>query len=120
MALNPQNLIPVKKGEIRNPKGKPKGTLNLSTHIQNMLNDEGFEAVLLDSKKGAIEYKGAPVKAIIAVAIQKALHDKEKGAVWAEWLAKHGYGTKVDVTSGGEPIKIALVEFIGDSPKREN
>ena len=28
---NPENITPPVKGEIRNPKGKPKGTLNRST-----------------------------------------------------------------------------------------
>lgn len=34
---NPENIIPPKKGEVRNPKGKPKGTLNRSTIIRNMI-----------------------------------------------------------------------------------
>jgi len=34
---NPENIIPPKKGEIRNPKGKPKGTLNRSTIIKKWL-----------------------------------------------------------------------------------
>lgn len=88
------NITPPKKGEIRNPKGKPKGTIHISTHIKNLLEDEEFEAIILDSKKGVIEYKGVPVKAIIAVAIQKALAGDQK---WADWLAKYGYGQKIDV-----------------------
>jgi hypothetical protein len=31
------HLIPPKKGEIRNPKGKPKGTLNRSTLLKKWL-----------------------------------------------------------------------------------
>jgi hypothetical protein len=31
-----------------------------------------------------------------------------------EWLAKYGYGSKIDITSGGEQIRGALVEFVGD------
>ena len=38
--MNDQNLIPPKKGEIRNPKGKPKGTLNLKTLIRKVLDKE--------------------------------------------------------------------------------
>ena len=34
---NPGNIIPPKKGEIRNPKGKPKGTLNRSTILKKWL-----------------------------------------------------------------------------------
>lgn len=89
------NLIPAKKGEIRNPKGKPKGTKHISTWIQEMLGDEEFETVLVDAQKGAIKYKGAPLKAIIKVAMHKAIHDKDKGQQWAEWLAKYGWGNKI-------------------------
>lgn len=97
-------------GKSGNPKGKPKGTKHLATYIQEMLTDEKFEAMILDSKKGAIEYKGAPIKAIIAVAIQKALFDKEKGQQWAEWLARHGYGTKLTITAE-DPIDALLREY---------
>jgi len=33
----PENLIPAKKGEVRNPKGKPKGTRNRSTIVKEWL-----------------------------------------------------------------------------------
>ena len=34
---NPENIIPPKKGEVRNPKGKPKGTLNRATITKKWL-----------------------------------------------------------------------------------
>lgn len=98
MPNNPRavdNLIPAKKGEVRNPKGKPKGTKHIATWIQEMLNDEEFETTLLDSKTGLVEYKGAPLKAIIKVAIHKSIHDPKTGNAWAEWLGKHGWGNKL-------------------------
>lgn len=82
------NLIPPKKGEVRNPGGKPKGTLHLSTHIQNALNDPDFEVKLKD---GSL-LKTMPVKAIINTAIAKSI-DGDTRAM--EWLAKHGYGEKI-------------------------
>lgn len=41
-----ENLKPFKPGQSGNPKGQAKGTIHLSTHIQNMLNDEDFDALL--------------------------------------------------------------------------
>jgi hypothetical protein len=33
----PENIIPPKKGEIRNPKGKPKGTKNRATILKKWI-----------------------------------------------------------------------------------
>lgn len=121
------NLEPIRDTERARELGAKggrakKGSKHLSTHIQNMLNDDKFEAILLDSKKGTIEYKGAPIKAIIQVAIHKAIHDKDKGERWAEWLAKHGYGTKLNLEVE-DPIKLIIEKYgkgeISDVPKAE-
>lgn len=93
---NAQNLIPAKKGDVRNPSGKPKGTLHLSTHIQNLMADDAFEANILDAKTGVREYKGIPVKAIIQVAITKAVNGDDKAR---EWLAKYGWGQKLQLAN---------------------
>ena len=37
---NPENITPPKKGEVRNPKGKPKGTLNRKTLLRHWLSIE--------------------------------------------------------------------------------
>lgn len=94
------NLIPAKKGEVRNPRGNHKGTKHLSTWIQDILNDEDFtlDNFLANGK----QFKGAPIKAIIMVGISNALQGDDK---WANWLSKNGYGTKIDVTSDGEKIQ---------------
>lgn len=113
MSINPkslENLQPAKKGEVRNPKGKPKGTKHISTWIQEMLNDPDFETVLIDANKGAIPFKGAPLEAIIKVAMHKAIHDKDKGQQWAEWLAKHGYGNRL-VLETSDPLDKLLGKF---------
>lgn len=82
------NLIPAKKGEVRNPKGKPKGTKHLSTHIRELMSDENFTITLLNGE----EFKGRPMDAIVKTAILKAANGEPQAM---EWLAKHGYGTKV-------------------------
>lgn len=83
------------KGETPNPKGPPKGILHISTHIQKLLNDPEFAPDTLNGR----EFKGTPLKAIILTAIQKAKDGDNK---WAEWLAKHGYGEKINLEHSGE------------------
>jgi hypothetical protein len=34
---NPENIIPPKKGEVRNPKGKPPGTKNRATILRKWI-----------------------------------------------------------------------------------
>lgn len=101
-----------KPGQSGNPKGKPKGTIHLSTHIQEMLNDENFELKLKD---GTI-LKERPIAAIIKTAVAKGISGEVQ---WAEWLAKHGYGTnvKVEVTDTRKEIlqKYGLLEGENDA-----
>lgn len=92
------NLIPPVKGEIRNPKGKAKGTIHISTHIQRLMENKSFEANILDAKTGVKEYRGAPVKAIIQVAIVKAVNGDDKAR---DWLAKYGWTQKSEVDNTG-------------------
>jgi len=93
-----------KPGQSGNPAGKPKGTKSLSTWIKEMLNDENFEALLPDAREGYKEFKGRAVEAIIKTAMVRALAGEKESR---EWLAKYGYGTKIDVTSDGERVQIA-------------
>lgn len=79
-----------KPGESGNPAGKPKGTKHLSTHIQDLLDDEAFSPEKVSGK----EYSGTPMKAIIVTAITKAIDGDNR---WADWLAKYGYGEKYTV-----------------------
>lgn len=112
---NEENLKPVKTHEEAVERGRKgglnkRGSKHISTWIQEMLNDEEFEANILDSRKGMIEFKGAPLKAIINVAVQKAINDPKTGQQWAEWLAKHGYGSKL-VLETSDPLDRLLGKF---------
>jgi len=99
MVANPQNLTPWQPGQSGNPAGKPKGYKHISTWIQEMLNDEEFTTWLPDVRDGFKEYKGAPIKAIVRTAtIKAASGDKDS----REWLAKYGYGQKLEVEHSGE------------------
>jgi hypothetical protein len=101
-----------KKGESGNPKGMPKGTKHISTWIQMMLTDETFS---FESKDKKIKYKGAPMRAIIGVAIYQALiGDKDA----REWLAKHGYGLKVNLEV--DDPAVAALKRLGLLPDGED
>lgn len=96
-----------KKGQSGNPAGRPEGRLNLSTHIQNLLNAEDFETWLPDPQQGWKEFKGVPMKAIISTAITRAIAGDMKAM---DWIAKYGYGTRIDldVTSDDKPIPLLM------------
>lgn len=96
------NLIPPVKGEIRNPKGKPKGTKHLTTWIQNLLEDDEFEDEIEQGEK-IVQFKGAPIKAIVIAARYKAIHGDIKAM---DLLMKYGWNPKqeIDLTSNGETV----------------
>ena len=112
MPNNPKavdNLIPAKKGEVRNPKGKPKGTKNLATLVRE-LESEDFDWTHVPIKnKEAVAAMGSPWKAILTVALGQAISGDKHAR---EWLRKSGYGDKLDLTTGGEPMT-SLVRFVG-------
>jgi hypothetical protein len=96
-----------KPGESGNPAGRPKGAKHINTWIQELVEDEEFTATLLDLKHGFVEYKGAPMKAIVKAAINEALAAREPRERQAarEWIAKYGWPTKNEVTGeDGAPL----------------
>lgn len=103
-----------KKGQSGNPAGPKPGYKHLSTHIQDLLNDEEFTAWVPDPIAGYVEFKGAPMKAITKAMAVRAMNGDHKAA---DWLAKYGYGTKVDVTSGGERIQQAPIVVSAIDPR---
>jgi hypothetical protein len=62
---NEQNLIHItsETAAILGAKGgaNKKGKKHINTYIQELMEDESFEANILDAKVGVLEYKGAPV-----------------------------------------------------------
>lgn len=97
-------------GKSGNPKGNHTKTKHLSTHIQEMLHTEiDFKLLVSGRGKGAEykSFKGMPIQAIIAVAIhQSMLGDKDA----REWLARHGYGIKVNMNTA-DPVQEVLERF---------
>ena len=96
-----------KPGQSGNPEGKKPGTISLSKHIQNLLNDDDFEQWVPDAREGWKEYKGAPIKAVIKAQIVRAIAGDGKAF---DLLAKYGYGVKIDPTDDeGNVRRVALV-----------
>lgn len=115
---HPENLIPAKKGEIRNPNGKPKGTRHVSTWIQQLLNDETFTAQVMDGYK-ITEYKGAPIKAIIQAQIRLSMSSKDENVriKATDLLMKHGWGTKQVIS--GDPDSPLVTKNMTEEEMRE-
>lgn len=91
-----------KPGESGNPEGKPKGARHLSTIIQELANDIDWDKTTLKNKDELKEKYGKNgFKAVAYVALTKAMTGDVRAM---DWLAKHGYGDKVDITSNGQTL----------------
>lgn len=105
---NEQNLIPAKKGEVRNPKGKPKGTKHLSTIIQELQDEVDWDLTTLKSKDElSKKYGKNGMKALVYVAYSKAMSGDVKAM---EWMAKHGYGERLKLEID-DPRKAILDKY---------
>lgn len=91
-----------KPGKSGNPDGKPKGSRHLSTIIQELANDIDWDKTTLKNKDELKEKYGKNgFKAVAYVALTKAMTGDVRAM---DWLAKHGYGDKVDITSNGQTL----------------
>jgi hypothetical protein len=88
-----------KPGQSGNPAGTKVGSIHISTHIQRLMDDEEFEANILDPKIGIREYKGAPVRAVLQVALTKAINGDMKAL---DLLMKYGWSQKIETENTGE------------------
>lgn len=113
---NPQNLEGkgFKPGQSGNPAGRPKGIKNWSVIVQNLLGDEElFEKVIASDKNkpawlDQLKNKNAASAIVVAMQIRAVGGDNRA----ADWLRKTGFGDKLDISSLGEKITVATVEFI--------
>ena len=118
---NPNTIPPeqhkFKPGQSGNPNGRPKGSKNLATLIRELENEDFDWKHVPIKNKDAVMQMGSPFRAIVMVALGQAISG-DKAA--REWLRKAGYGDRLDVTSDGEKLKVALVEFVGeDEPNNQ-
>lgn len=129
------NLKPAKKGEVRNPNGRPKGLKNWPTIFKNLMNDEKFLNTLIASKPrdwdGMVGDTPAEVLAAVVIAstIRSAAkyigQDKPLPKDVREMIllvSKLTYGDKVKIESDGgffqQPvINFSVVEDRKDQPE---
>lgn len=88
--------------------GRPKGSKNWSTVVQELLNDEElFNKLTENLKNKPLWLEPTGTKTLMqAVTIAQVLKAMGGSHFSAEWLRKTGFGDKIDITSNGETIKI--------------
>jgi hypothetical protein len=102
---NPENIIPPKKGEIRNPKGKPKGTLNRSTLLKKWL---AVQTKIKRPDNGSEEQ--VPLSDAIALGIIRQAMKGDVNAYKEIMDTLYGKLTdKIDHTTGGEKLQNNIV-----------
>ena len=101
---NPENLRPAKKGEVRNPKGKPKGTRNRSTIAREWLEVSQFITNPITGEKEKLEQQD-----IMTLGIIKKARDGDVNAYKA--LMDSAYGQPLQQIQQ-EVSKIDEIEII--------
>lgn len=101
-----------KPGESGNPNGRPKGTKNLATIVEELEREDFDWSNVPIKQKEAAQAIGSPWRAIVYTAVAKAYAGDVKAM---EWLRKSGYGDKLDVTSKGkrimqEPVIVSTIK----------
>ena len=108
---NPENLTPWQPGQSGNPDGKPVGTKNWATIVQDLLNDPKLAESILEEKPGwwdKLPNKNAHEAIATAMTI-RAMGGDVKAATW---LRKTAYGDKIDLVSDGQPVRsVALFDM---------
>lgn len=105
-----------KKGQSGNPAGPKPGYKHMSTWIQELLNDPEFDGWVFTGRAYE-QFKGAPMKAIVKAQMIKAMNGDTKSA---DWLAKYGYGTKVEVSTPEGQAPLALVQIVESGKPKTN
>lgn len=109
---NPENLIPARAGEIRNPAGKPKGTRNRSTIAKMVLSMRGeFPEQVFEKLRQTYPdlQKSADLEFIATVMqVDKAINSQDTAAYNAAISSAYGAPTQsIDLNQD------IIVEYIG-------
>ena len=112
---NEHNLIPAKKGEVRNPNGRPKGTRNRSTIVREWLEVQQSVKNPITGQQEVLEQQDIMTLALIKKAregdvnafreLMDSAHGKQTNQVEG---SMHLTGLKVEVVDKG--IEIASNE----------
>lgn len=111
------NLIPVKKGEVRNPNGRPKGSKNFSTMVKEVIANEAYlQKVIKNSKSKPFWFDetkpSTGAYAYITAVMVKAMSGDVQAA---EWLTRRGYGIEFEE----EQQEHNTLIFINEVPNRQ-
>lgn len=111
------NLRPAKKGEVRNPKGKPKGTLNSKTILRRFLS---LEENIRNPVTGSDE-KMSVLEVLYLKQIAKARNGDLPSFKEVVDRFEGRAQQNVDVTSDGKPLPTPLTaNVVPIDPAKEN
>lgn len=105
-----------KPGQSGNPAGKAKGTKHLSTLIQELEHEIDWELTQIKTKSElSKQYGKQGMRALVYVAFSKAMSGDTRAM---EWLAKHGYGEKLQLEVY-DVQRDVLKKYMGAASARE-
>lgn len=113
---NPENLIPARAGEVRNPAGKPKGTRNRSTIARMVLSMRGeFPDKIFEELRQTYPDlpRFADVEFIATVQqLHKAINSQDTQAYRALLDSAYGSATQTLDMKLGMDAEDIIVEYI--------
>lgn len=129
------NMNMIKPGEVRNPNGRKKGSINWSTRIRRLMNDEAFLKSVIKSlpNEWSEIVDGTPADVIGASMIASVVREAARSVVEGKPLdaqtlktidriSKIGYGDKItlDVEEGSVFTQPVINFEVVDSTKKNN
>lgn len=116
------NLIPITSetaAELGAKGGRAKkGSRHLSNLIRELAENIDWDLTTLKDKESLKKQYGKQGwKAVVYVAFTKSMAGDVKAM---DWLAKNGFGTKIDLTTDDEPINEIRVRFVGEDEEDDD